>query len=86
MKFVHLFAAAALAVAPSIAMAQTTSEPSDGGTAAGPLPIIESTGIPAGAIVVGGMVILAGIVIGIVAATDDDGNAAVATATSTGGS
>lgn len=88
MKLFSLFAAAALAVTPAIAMAEgATTQSSDqlenaltaGGTAEGPVKALESDDLPAGAMVVGGVVILAGVVIGIVAATDDDDNNAVST-------
>ena len=80
MKIVGIFAALALAVAPMMASAQSTSSSSDNQQAASPEPGgISQTGgivlpvlgtIPAGAVVVGSIVILGGIAIGVVASDD----------------
>ena len=89
MKIVKLVAACSLALLPALAGAQSTTGSSDsqgavtpGGTAQGPLPVFAAGSIPAGAVVVGGVVILAGAVIGVVAA-GDSGSEAVATSTGT---
>ena len=89
MKMVKLLAACSLALLPAVAGAQSTTAPAadqgtvtPGGTAQGPLPVFGLGAIPAGAVVVGGVVIVAGAVVGVVAASDR-GNESVATSTST---
>ncbi|MEM7210283.1 MAG: hypothetical protein AAF479_00100 [Pseudomonadota bacterium] len=81
MKIVSMLAALALALAPALASAQSTSSDSNTDQAAGSpepggisqggvLPVFSLASIPAGAIVVGSVVILAGVIIGVIASDD----------------
>lgn len=117
MRFLSLAAAAAMSLAPTLAMAQsgcpanavlrdsvcvcadgfmlvasgacvasaptTTVAVESGTTAASGLPVLGE--IPPGAAVVGGLVVLAGVAIGIAAASDDDDSAGTTTTTTTTG-
>ena len=85
MKIVGMIAALALATAPMMASAQSSSSSSSDDEAAatpeaggvsqeGALPIFGLGSIPAGAIIVGGVVILAGAIIGVVASQDSTVN------------
>jgi hypothetical protein len=85
MKIVGIIAALALATAPMLVSAQSTTAsntdeqaaatPEAGGVSqGGALPIFGLGSIPAGAIVVGGVVILAGVIIGVVATQDSTVN------------
>ena len=78
MKYVSMAAALALALAPAASIAQnsTTSgsqtptvEP--GGTSQDGLPVFAAGQIPFEAIIAGGFVLVGGVVIGVIAATDD---------------
>ena len=80
MKIVGIVAALALATAPMMAAAQSSTTTTDDDAAATPeaggvsqsgaLPIFAAGSIPTGAIIVGGVVILAGVIIGVVASQD----------------
>lgn len=77
MKFIAMFAAAALALSPVLAVAQSTNDqpaagtPTPGGVSqAGVLSVFSLATIPAGAVVVGSVVILSGVIVGVVAADD----------------
>lgn len=80
MKIVGIIAALALATAPMLAASQETdgddreaaaAEPEPGGVSqAGSLEVFSLSSIPAGALVVGGVVILAGAIIGVIASED----------------
>lgn len=80
MKFVSAIAALSLALAPLTVSAQSTSQnnnqtggsPTAGGVANAPPAQFTASEIPKGALIVGGLVIVAGIVIGIIVATDND--------------
>ncbi len=82
MRILHLAAAAALAVLPVSAGAQSTSaaEPEPGGVSqGGALPVFTAGSIPTGAIVVGGVVVLSGVIIGVVAGVGGDDNTPIVT-------
>ncbi len=80
MKIVGIIAALALATAPMLAASQDTDSDSDEQVAAslepggvsqsGSVDVFSLNNIPAGALVVGGVVILAGIIIGVIASED----------------
>ena len=76
MKIVGIIAALALATAPMLAASQDTDEqvaatPEPGGVSqSGSLDVFSLSSIPAGALVVGGVVILAGIIVGVIASED----------------
>ena len=85
MKIVGIIAALALATAPMLASAQSTTTSSNDEQAAatpeaggvsqsGALPIFGLGSIPAGAVIVGGVVIFAGVIIGVVATQDSTVN------------
>ena len=81
MKIVTILAAAAIAGAPLVAQAGVGGLPPQGSAQAEAvaLPVLGS--IPAGAVVVGGVVIVAGVAIGVVAATEDDPTVTTTTTT-----
>lgn len=81
MKIVGIIAALALATAPMLAASQDSdsvpdeqvaaAEPEPGGISqTGSLEVFSLSSIPAGALVVGGVVILAGAIIGVIASED----------------
>ena len=81
MKIVGMIAALALAITPALASAQSTSTddndeaaavtPEAGGVSqAGALPIFGAGSIPVGAIIVGSVVLLGGVIIGVIASQD----------------
>lgn len=81
MRVVKLTLAAALIMAPLSGMAQSADDDDDddqvggtvteGGVASEALPVIDAGSIPPGAIVVGSLVIAAGVAIAILAADND---------------
>lgn len=84
MKIVGIAAALCLALSPLATMAQSTTgvqntpvvEP--GGTAQAPLPVFAAGAIPYEAVIAGAFVLVGGVVIGTIAATQES-DAAVAT-------
>ncbi len=81
MKVLGILAAVALATSPVFAHAQsstqstdsdeTAAKPEAGGVSqSGALPIFGLGSIPTGAVVVGGVVVLSGVIIGVVASQD----------------
>ena len=78
MKFLSVLAAASLALAPAIASAgssgDSTDSTDDGRPISGPLAgrVLDDSEVPVGAIIVGGLVILGGVVIGILAGNDSN--------------
>jgi hypothetical protein len=81
MRFLTILAAASLALSPAIAAAQTGTAGTSGNSdqkkpAPGPLAgrALDRSEIPTGAIIVGGLVLLGGIIIGIIAGSDSNNN------------
>lgn len=80
MKIVGIIAALALATAPMLAASQDSDSvpdeqvavsPEPGGVSqSGSLDVFSLSSIPAGALVIGGVVILAGVIVGVVASED----------------
>lgn len=82
MKAIKIIAAGALALAPLPGMAQSTTDgsaeetqiggsPTTGGVSGEPLPIFQAGSIPDGAIIAGGLILIAGVVVGILAIDND---------------
>ena len=78
MKIVGIAAALGLALSPLATMAQSAPVVEPGGAAQAPLPEFAAGAIPFEAVIAGTFVVLGGVVIGTIAATQD-GEAAVAT-------
>ena len=88
MKYVGLAAALALAVAPVAAISKDATggdnatpviEP--GGTAQDGLPVLGASQIPFEAVIAGSFVLVGGVVIGVIAATDDNSPTVTTTTT-----
>ncbi|MEM7506171.1 MAG: hypothetical protein AAF415_05455 [Pseudomonadota bacterium] len=95
MKATTIIAAAALALAPFSGTAQTATDgsaedsqvggtPTAGGVSGEPLPIFQAGSIPDGAIIAGGLILIAGVVIGVLA-IDNDSSSPTTTPTTNGG-
>ena len=79
MKYLGIVAMIALASAPAATIAQNATDADDatpviepGGTAQGGLPVLTGAEIPFEAIIAGSFVLVGGVVIGVIAATDDN--------------
>jgi hypothetical protein len=76
MKFLSILAAASLALTPAIADAASGDDTKNNRPISGPLAgrVLKDSEVPAGAIILGALVILGGVVIGILAGGDSNNN------------
>lgn len=76
MKFLSMVAAASLALTPAMAAEQPKAGSDDKRPEPGPLAgrALEGSEVPAGAIIIGGLVLIGGAVIGLIGSSDSNNN------------